>query len=128
MFTQVRQRIGRVWQFPTAIMLFQFLMVGTLLASTGQMIDNKMFITVRGTVTEGETGEPLPGVNVLVKGTGTGTVTDINGVYSIDVANDDDILVFSFIGYKAEEVVVGSRTTIDVQLSPDLQAMQEVVV
>ncbi len=52
-------------------------------------------LSVRGKVTEQQSGEPLPGVNVIVKGTSTGTVTDISGNYSINVPNEDDILVFS---------------------------------
>jgi TonB-dependent SusC/RagA subfamily outer membrane receptor len=83
-------------------------------------------VQVSGTVTE-ETGSPLPGVNVVVKGTSAGTVTDSDGKYSIN-APDDGMLVFSFIGYKPVEVAVGARTSIDVIMEPDLQSLEEVVV
>lgn len=83
-------------------------------------------IQVSGTVTE-ETGSPLPGVNVLVKGTTTGTVTDTRGKYSIEVP-EDGILVFTFIGYKQQEISVGARTTIDLVMEPDMQSLEEVVV
>jgi TonB-linked SusC/RagA family outer membrane protein len=83
-------------------------------------------ISVSGTVTE-ETGSPLPGVNVLVKGTSVGTVTDSDGKYAISVP-EDGTLVFSFIGYKQQEIAVGSRTNIDIVMEPDLQSLEEVVV
>ncbi len=83
-------------------------------------------VQVTGTVTE-ETGSPFPGVNVLVKGTTSGVVTDANGKYSIN-APDDGILVFSFIGYKQQEIAVGSRTVVDLIMEPDLQSLDEVVV
>lgn len=83
--------------------------------------------TVTGTV-ESEDEGTLPGVNVLVKGTTTGTVTDLDGNYRITVPNDESILVFSSIGYSPEEVTVGSQSTIDITLEPDIKALSEVVV
>lgn len=84
-------------------------------------------IQVTGTVTE-ETGSALPGVNVLIKGTSTGTVTDSEGKYSITVPDEAVVLVFSFIGYKQVEESVGTRTVIDLTMEPDLQSLEEVVV
>lgn len=84
--------------------------------------------TITGTVTDLETGDPLPGVNILAKGTTTGTVTDIEGKYRLTVADDITTLVFSSIGYTTEEVEIQDRTTIDVTLAPDIQALSEVVV
>ena len=78
-------------------------------------------ITVRGKVTSGT--ETLPGVNVLVKGTTTGAATDAEGNYSITVPNGNATLVFSFIGFIPEEVPVNNRTTIDVALVQDIQAL-----
>ena len=69
-------------------------------------------LVVSGRVTSQDSGEPLPGVNILVKGTTTGTVTDIDGKYSIGVGSDA-VLVFSFIGYESQEIPVGGRSTID---------------
>lgn len=82
--------------------------------------------TVSGTITD-ETGAALPGVSLLVKGTSTGTSTDNDGKYSL-TAPADATLVISFIGYATQEVNVGSRSTIDVVLLPDVTALQEVVV
>lgn len=82
---------------------------------------------ITGTVTDAETGEPLPGANILVKGTSTGTVTDFDGKFTIQ-ANEGDVLVFSYTGYQAQEITVGSQTTIDVALSSDAELLGEVVV
>jgi TonB-linked SusC/RagA family outer membrane protein len=84
-------------------------------------------LTVNGVVTDGGDGSPLPGVNVVVKGTATGTVTDIDGKYSIQVSSGA-ILVFSYVGYQNQEVTVGSETTINVALALDATALEEVVV
>ncbi|MDF9800947.1 TonB-linked SusC/RagA family outer membrane protein [Catalinimonas alkaloidigena] len=84
--------------------------------------------TVSGTVTDGETGEALPGVNVLVKGTTQGTVTDIEGQYRLSVPSDAAVLVFSSIGYSSEEVNIGNQNTIDLAMLPDVQALSEIVV
>ncbi|MFP4095509.1 MAG: carboxypeptidase-like regulatory domain-containing protein, partial [Cyclobacteriaceae bacterium] len=83
--------------------------------------------TVTGKVTSPEEGA-LPGVNVLVKGTTTGTVTDVNGDYRISVPGPESVLVFSSIGYTSEEVTVGNRSTIDLELFLDIQSLSEVVV
>jgi TonB-dependent starch-binding outer membrane protein SusC len=84
-------------------------------------------ITVTGKVTD-ETGSGMPGVNVLVKGTPNGTATDGNGVYTLSVGSRDAVLVFSFVGYATAEEVVGSRNTIDKQLTPDVETLTELVV
>ncbi|MGY5848983.1 SusC/RagA family TonB-linked outer membrane protein [Salegentibacter sp. F14] len=82
--------------------------------------------TITGTVTD-EDGLPLPGVNVLVKGTSAGTQTDFDGNYSI-TANEGDVLVFSFVGLQTAEYPIGNNTTIDVVLEADAAQLEEVVV
>jgi TonB-linked SusC/RagA family outer membrane protein len=84
--------------------------------------------TVSGKVTSAEDGAPLPGVNVVVKGTTNGTATDANGGYSISVPESGSILIFSFIGLQSKEVPVGSMTTLDVTLGLDVTQLSEVVV
>ena len=84
-------------------------------------------IMVSGTVTD-ESKAALPGVNVLEKGTTNGTATDASGRYTLNVENEQSILVFSFIGYENIEVPVGSKSVIDVSLIPSTNALQEVVV
>jgi TonB-linked SusC/RagA family outer membrane protein len=84
-------------------------------------------ITVTGIVTSDQ-DDGLPGVNVIVKGTSQGTITDTNGRYSIDVPSSDATLVFSYVGYLTEEVIVGDRSTIDMMMTPDVVSLSEVVV
>ena len=85
-------------------------------------------ITIIGKVTSAEDETGLPGVNVIVKGTALGTVTDVEGNYSLDVPDESTILVFSSVGYTLKEVTVGSQTVIDIVMSPDLTALDEIVV
>jgi TonB-linked SusC/RagA family outer membrane protein len=82
---------------------------------------------VTGTVLD-EYDVGLPGVSVLVKGTTTGTATDIDGKFSLNVPNDQAVLVFSFIGYAKIEQVVGNRSVVDVKMKPDEQTLTELVV
>jgi TonB-linked SusC/RagA family outer membrane protein len=84
--------------------------------------------TVSGSVTSSEDGSPLPGVNVVVKGTATGTVTDANGAYRLSAPGLDGVLVFSFIGLTTQEVEIGQRTVVNVQLTQDVTQLGEVVV
>lgn len=81
-----------------------------------------------GTVTSSDNSETLPGVNILIKGTTTGAVTDLNGNYSITVPSSDAVLQVSSIGYTSQEVQVGSRTVINIVLEPDITSLSEVVV
>lgn len=83
-------------------------------------------ITVKGNVSD-ISGEPLIGVNVSVKGSQIGVITDLNGFYSLDIPANS-ILVFSYIGYQTEEIAVGGQTTINVNLQEDTQNLDEVVV
>ena len=84
--------------------------------------------TITGTVTDVDDGNALPGVNILVKETNVGTVTDIEGNYRITASDDATTLVFSSVGYRTIEVAIGDRTVVDVALTPDIQSLSEVVV
>ena len=84
--------------------------------------------TITGTVTDGESGDALPGVNILAKGTSTGTVTDVEGKYRLTVSDEVATLVFSSIGYLTQEVAINGRSAIDLGLAPDVQSLDEVVV
>ncbi len=101
----------------TAIMLSMVLMTSVAFAQD-QQISGKIL---------DEAGAGLPGASVLVKGTSTGTVTDMDGNFSIS-AGSSDVLVISFIGYKTQEVTVGNRSTIEVALEVDAEQLEEVVV
>lgn len=83
-------------------------------------------VQVSGTITD-ETGAAMPGVNIIEKGTSNGTTSDVNGKYSLSVG-DNATLVFSFIGFVTQEVVVNNQSVIDVKLANDVKALEEVVV
>ena len=90
--------------------------------------DVKQAIQVTGTVTSMMDGSALPGVNVVVKGTTRGTITDMNGKYSVEVPDAHAVLVFSFVGYITEEVQVKGKTVIDVSLAENVESLDEIVV
>jgi TonB-linked SusC/RagA family outer membrane protein len=83
---------------------------------------------VRGRVTDGDTGETIPGVNVVVRQTTIGTVTDINGRYTLTIPDDAQVLVFSFVGYETQEVAIAGRTEINVAMRPSIAQLDEMVV
>jgi len=83
--------------------------------------------TVKGTVTEQSSSQPLPGVNVLIKGTATGTATDFDGNYQINAKNGD-VLIFSYVGYNNVEMTYTGQQTLDVQLTENTAQLDEVVV
>ncbi|WP_422359638.1 SusC/RagA family TonB-linked outer membrane protein [Reichenbachiella sp.] len=83
---------------------------------------------VGGKVTDSADGSGIPGVNVLVKGTTTGTVTDLDGNFKLEVSDSNTVLVFSYIGYVTQEVSVGDRSVIDIQLATDAKQLDEIVV
>lgn len=83
---------------------------------------------ISGTVTDSESGETIIGANILIEGTSTGTVTDLDGKYTIKAENGEQSLVFSYIGYEAQTIPIGGRTTIDIELEADTKQLGEVVV
>ena len=84
--------------------------------------------TITGHVTSGDDNNPLPGVNVAVKGTTRGTTTDANGAYRLNIPSGNPILVISSVGFLSQEITIGNRTSIDVKLETDTRALNEVVV
>ena len=83
---------------------------------------------ITGTITSTEDGLGVPGATVLVKGTTIGTATDLDGNYSISVPAGSNVLVFSFVGLRTQEVTIGNQSTINVALEPDVQALSEFVI
>ncbi|WKN42408.1 SusC/RagA family TonB-linked outer membrane protein [Tunicatimonas pelagia] len=83
---------------------------------------------ISGTVTDGDTNETLPGVNILVKGSAQGTITDVNGNYRLNAPAGAEVLIFSSIGYTSVEVEINGRSTVNLVMAPDIQSLQEVVV
>ncbi len=83
---------------------------------------------ITGTVTSSEDGLGIPGVSVIVKGTTTGTITDIDGKYSLSVPEGSEALIFSFVGMLTQEVTIGNQVVINVQLKPSTETLDEYVV
>lgn len=84
--------------------------------------------TVTGVVTSASDGSTIPGVTVLVKGAGAGAVTDLDGAYNVSVPKGYDVLVFSYVGMKTQEVIIGTKTVINVSLESEAIGIDEVVV
>ncbi|HEY5823739.1 MAG TPA: carboxypeptidase-like regulatory domain-containing protein, partial [Cyclobacteriaceae bacterium] len=84
--------------------------------------------TISGRILSSEDQSPLPGVNILVKGTTHGTISDANGSYSIAVDSDSDVIVFSFVGFITQETTAGGRSTIEITLASDAKQLSELVV
>lgn len=124
---------GKLYRFGRSIgisflLLFVFLI--PIIATPDRAGDNsqQQAITIKGKITDAENGSALPGVNVVVKGTQKGTMTDMNGAFSIDVPDTKAVLTFSFIGYVSQDVAVGSLREINVTLASTTKALEEVVV
>jgi TonB-dependent starch-binding outer membrane protein SusC len=83
---------------------------------------------VQGKISSQEDGQPLPGVNVVIKGTASGTTTSADGTFSLNVPGADAVLVFSFIGFETQEITVGSQTNFTISLKSDIETLSEVVV
>ena len=84
--------------------------------------------TLTGRVTSADDQQVMPGVSVIIKGTSAGTTTRADGTYTLNLPNANSVLTFSFIGYKSQEITVGTRSIIDITLQGDAQTLGEVVV
>ncbi|MDQ3535093.1 MAG: SusC/RagA family TonB-linked outer membrane protein, partial [Bacteroidota bacterium] len=105
------------------ILLFNFLFM-TMLLNVAWAQDR----AISGRVISEDDGSPLPGVNVIVQGTTTGTTTDVDGAYRLILPSGANTLVFTFIGFATQEVNVGTRSVVDVSLASDVRQLGEVVV
>lgn len=105
-------------KYITRLLVFTLAITTAMLASAQGVVSGKVVDA---------NGEGLPGVTVLEKGTSNGSITDINGMYSISAASDA-VLVFNYVGFETQEIETGGRSSVDVNLLEDLQALEEVVV
>lgn len=106
----------------------KFTMLIVCLLSLGIQLVSAQNKTLTGTVISSEDNQPLPGVNVIVKGTTMGTITDFDGNFSLSVPADAETLVFSFMGMQTQEVAIGTTTKFNITLDPESIGMDEVVV
>lgn len=117
------------------VVVFLSLLITNAHASTATLDDLNVndsvlqqTIVVTGVVTSADDGMPIPGVNVILKGTSKGVITDFNGNYSIDVPSTESVLTYRFLGYSDTELIVGNSTKLDVALKTDVSQLDEVVV
>ena len=107
-----------IYRYPLLVILILMVIYSQLSAQT---------VTISGNITAGDQGTPIPGANIIIKGTVKGTISDLDGHYSIN-ASASDILEFSFIGYEKKELAVGNQTIIDVVLQVESTKLDELVV
>ena len=130
------EKLMMLSKYSLTVVLVQCLFIGTLMAANNNTLENTKLegenvnqgTTVTGVVTSSEDDSGIPGANVIVKGTSTGTVTDIEGNYSLEVPDDNATIVFSSVGFSTAEVVVGNRSTIDITLNVDFTQLDEIIV
>lgn len=96
-----------------------------MLSASTALIAQQRFISG---VVQDEAGAPMPGVNVIIKGTTAGTATDVDGRFTLEIRDDQKTLVISAIGYLTQEIGIDDRTTFNIKLAPDVKTLQEVVV
>lgn len=112
----MKQKAFRFWK---AILVLLFFLPGIVEAQE---------YTISGKVTDKSSGESLPGVYVVIKGTNTGTISDTDGKYSVSVPDGNATLVFSYLGYTTQEIVAGGNKVIDVYLEMNVRELEEIVV
>ncbi len=122
--TSVEDLLGMI--FPANDASFRFFEDNLIAITTSRHV--KMQNEVRGQVTDARTNELLPGVNIMIYGTSTGTVTDSNGEYRLAVADPDAILVFSYVGYQTVRGALDNQQVFNVTMTMDLAALEEVIV
>lgn len=121
------ERIFKVMRFTSVIIIIVFSHVQVTATTVPQITGVLQQITITGKVIDAD-GSPLPGVNVLIKGSMQGTVTDVDGVYTLQVPDRNTTLLFSFVGYASQEFLVGSQSSINVTLNENASEIEELVV
>ena len=104
---------------------FKLLMIGLLLGSSFTMFAQQ---TVEGTVKEKSSGETLPGVSIVVKGSNNGTETDFDGKFQIDNVKTGDVLVLTYLGYTTKEVAINTNFNLTIELEESSEQLNEIVV
>lgn len=109
------------------IMNFGFALMLQIIASPELSAQDSNSYVIKGKILEKEDNSPLPGATIAIKDTGTGTITDLDGNFSLEVS-EDDILVISYVGFKSQQVAVAGKSVIEVKLALDAESLDEVVV
>jgi TonB-linked SusC/RagA family outer membrane protein len=121
-------RLSLTLKIAVLLMVCGFALPSYSFASGSLASNEQQQINVTGKITDAATGEPMPGVNIMVKGTLVGAIADVQGKYSISVTDRNATLVFSYIGYVSQEIPLAGKTTADVVLTAQATQLEEVVV
>tara|TARA_R110002050_G_scaffold273113_2_gene417117 strand:- start:4690 stop:7923 length:3234 start_codon:yes stop_codon:yes gene_type:complete len=119
---------GTIWVMAFLVCGFSAKLYANTTNSSILNIDETQNVAITGKVAAAADNLPLPGVNVTVKGTGIGAVTDFDGNYSLNVPSSESVLVITYIGYKTVEIKVGGQKTINISLEEDIATLEEVVI
>jgi len=103
-------------------LLCTLLLAGIFFSAMGQQV------SITGTVTDAKDGSPMPGVNVIIENTTQGTVTDIDGKYTLNIPDKNAVVVFSFLSYTTQKITVGEQSVLNIKLGEDITKLDEVVV
>lgn len=109
-------------------MIFKIILPLFLLATLNASASYFQQIKITGTITDASTGEPMPGVNIQIKGTTLGIITDADGKYTLSITDSNASLIISFIGYNMQEIPLSGRVVVDVKMVPEVTGLDEVVV
>jgi len=118
-------------KFPVVLCILLLILLGSIGSMAANTVNNSLnpqALTIKGVVTSGSDKQPIPGVNIKEKSTTNGTVTDVNGKYTITVADANSILEFSFIGFVSQEISAEGRLQINVELMEKIEQLDDVVV
>lgn len=120
----------RIRKNTEAILILRFLLIFTLICNITvfNSFASSQPRIITGQITDLATGESLPGVNIVIEGTTTGVITDMNGNFSIQVPNEEVILLISYVGFNTQRIPVKGKTIINIELEQDITALDEVVV
>ena len=123
---KIRRKILAMMKFSVYGILLQSICFSFLIAGDGFAMQQGT--TISGQVISGDDQTGLPGVNVIEKGTSRGTVTDVEGNYTLEIPGENAVLVYSSVGFTTQEITVGNQTVIDIVLLADLTSLEEIVV
>ena len=129
--TKIRQNQFRLKIFASLFWVIGIVLCGlptAMYAATAPNLEFQQTKTITGKVITDDDGMGIPGVSVLVKGTKNGAISDFDGNYTIKVSSNQDVLVFSYLGYTTQEITVGSKTNINVTLESNLESLDEIVI
>jgi TonB-dependent starch-binding outer membrane protein SusC len=121
-------RLLRSVKIVTLLLIFGLILSAGSVMAAGSLSGDQQQVKITGKITDANSGEAMPGVNIQIKGTNFGAISEADGKYTISVTDKNATLLFSFIGYVAQEIPLNGRTSLDVAMVSELKGLEEVVV